>query len=259
MRKAITAAAILFGINANAKPITIAVIDTGFTQPVGYFAPNFCKFGHADLTENNVAVNKIPEDTHGHGTNVVYLIEEQLKNLPKNSYCIVVMKYWKKGVSSARAVQNTVTALKRAKNMKVGYINYSSFGEASSEEERKTVHSVLDDNIVLVAAAGNEGSEIISEKENAWRKIACASNECNKQKKMLGYPANYDSRVIVVGNLTENGIKNSSSNYGDRVDAWEMGTSVNGGGIILTGTSQATAIHTGKLVKKQIQETNKWN
>lgn len=253
MRNAIVAAAVFFGISANAKPVTIAVIDTGFTQPAGYPAPNFCKYGHADLTENNAAVNQIPEDTHGHGTNIVYLIEEQLKNISKTSYCIVVMKYWKKGASGARAVQNTVAALKRAKNMKVGYINYSSFGEASSEEERKTVRSLLDDNIVLVAAAGNEGSEIISEKESAWRKIACDSIECKKQKKTLGYPANYDSRVIVVGNLTEDGVKNSSSNYGERVNVWEMGTSVNGGGIVLTGTSQATAIHTGKLVKNQIQ------
>jgi hypothetical protein len=42
--------------------------------------------------------------------------------------------------------------------MKASYVNYSSFGSIPSEEEKHAVHSILDDNIVLVTAAGNEGS-----------------------------------------------------------------------------------------------------
>lgn len=247
-----------------AKPIVIAVIDTGFTPRLGYPDANLCKFGHADLTSKDPKANSVPKDEVGHGTHIVYTIQNQLKDVPSDSFCMVVLKYYKPGISGETSIANTVKALRRAYNMRVKVINYSSSGTTPEPTERVLVEKILKSKITIVAAAGNDGAEIVKEKEYNKRKkkdlfnrpfYGIAYTRPFLPQYTEEYPGNYDSRIILVGNLEKNGISHSpSSNYGDRVNAWEIGTDVESAGIKMTGTSQATAVHTGKLVRKMIQE-----
>lgn len=58
----------------------------------------------------------------------------------------------------------------------------------------------------------------------------------------------YDKRIVVVGNKDSFGTRIKSSNYGKLVNRWEIGENQEAYGITLTGTSQATAVATGKLI-----------
>jgi hypothetical protein len=51
-----------------------------------------------------------------------------------------------------------------------------------------------------------------------------------------------------VGNLNA-----KSSNYGPRVRFWEDGNNITAGGYTMSGTSQATALFTGNMVKKVLE------
>jgi subtilisin family serine protease len=131
--------------------------------------------------------------------------------------------------------------LRRAIELKVNFINISGGGPEYSETEYQLIKRALDSGIKIVAAAGNDGHDI--------------SIESNRY-----YPASYDKRITVVGNLAENGSRAPSSNYGGPTNRWEVGTAVraripctnpnshNCSGK-LTGTSMACAVATGKLVK----------
>jgi hypothetical protein len=241
-------------LETEARPITIAVIDTGFTQAVGFPTPNFCKFGHADFTTEKPVYNKIPRDSHGHGTHVTYLIEQYLKDIPNTEYCIVVIKYWIHGQKASRSVQNTTDSLDRAYQIAVDFINYSSFGSEPAEKEEKIIKKILKTNTKIVTAAGNEGAEIVSDIENELRMLEAKVLKKDPPNITTAYPANYDDKIIVVGNWEKQFVPNPSSNWGSRVNVWEIGTDVVAGGNMMTGTSQATAIHTGKLVRKTILE-----
>jgi hypothetical protein len=66
----------------------------------------------------------------------------------------------------------------------------------------------------------------------------------------------YDKRIYIVGNIVDEKSRQiaSSSNYGKSINSWEVGVSIlsilpgNTLGF-MSGTSQATAIKTGKLIK----------
>lgn len=241
----------------HAKQLVISVIDTGYTKRYGFEMPNFCKSGHQDFTTPYRNENVVPPDNNGHGTNIVHIIQDRLSFLPKNSYCIVVFKYWNKGVSDKQALINTALSFQASRKMKADLVNYSSFGQVFSIEEYNAVKEMLDDNIVLVAAAGNNSARIVSEEEryNGPRVRFIQNNVLMPEEKtVLAYPANYDSRIIVVGNLSEDRLRNPKSNWGDRIDAWEIGTNISAGGITMSGTSQATAVHASKIAIKMIQE-----
>lgn len=236
------------------KPIIVAVIDTGFGKGVKSDT-KLCKFGHKDFTPTQELTDmfgtkdKVPLDKHGHGTNIVGVIEKYAGDA---NYCIVVLKYFdpnhNNSLASARAFQY-------AMNLKVQIINYSGGGTEKSDAEKALVKKFIDNGGKIIAAAGNEKSDI-------------------DEKKSYYYPALSDPRVVVVGNATkfdqqsydeskdENKEKKQVyvdgvlsfvspvSNWGFRVNYWEYGENVSGHGITMTGTSQATAIHTGKFIKK---------
>jgi hypothetical protein len=122
----------------------------------------------------------------------------------------------------------TIEALKEANNLGVQYINYSGGGADPSDDERREVLKFLNHGGIFVAAAGNDGKLL--------------------GKELTYYPAMYDPRIVVVGGKDEQGNCMSYSNYGPFVNRWEIGVNVVGYGISMSGTSQATAVATGKLV-----------
>lgn len=220
-------------------PLRIAVVDTGFGfQNQGYAAP-LCSYGHKDFSNDQhylpaqkfLANVSVPADWHGHGTNIAGLIEQYANN-GKSKYCLVIIKYYSKNQTNEQNAMASVAALKYVSSLNVDVINYSGGGEVAIEEERLAIKKILDQKKIFIAAAGNDGKLIDG-------------------KKFAYYPASYDSRITVVGN-GRLGRRELSSNYGQIVDIWENGVNQEAYGIKMTGTSQATAIHTGKVVSTMV-------
>ncbi len=217
------------------KPVIVAVIDTGFDfestwSDVTYLKkPRVCKYGHKDFTGLGL------KDSHGHGTHIAGLIAQYAD---KANYCLVILKYYHTEKDQFDHLRNSVLAFQRAIDLKVSVINYSGGGIEKSEIECLLMKKALNMGIVVIAAAGNEGSDI---------------------NKKPYYPAMCDSRIITVGNLENNGMYAKSSNYSNSVEleakgmVYEKGVRVlstlpNNSDGLMTGTSQAAAIRTGKIV-----------
>lgn len=219
----------------NLDPIKIAVVDTGFGYNFHGKGAKLCNTGHKDFsgvnafTEPNFSSVRVPLDIQGHGTNIVGIIESYVRKAHVN-YCIVILKF-ESGYTSYNGLHATVEAFKYATKFKFPYINYSAGGSMPSGDERKAVKDYLDHGGTMIVAAGNSGVNL-DDKGNGE------------------YPAQYDKRIIVVGNLLSNGKKAPLSNYGSCVNRWEVGMNVEGYGVVMSGTSQATATATGKIVSQ---------
>lgn len=220
---------VYFKAHAENRLIKVAVIDTGF----GYSGSNantkhLCKSEHVDLTSKQVYskydnVGFVPLDSHGHGTNIAGIIDNNLKN---ENYCLVIIKYW---ASNEYNDENSLKAIAYATKIHADIINYSGGGTAKDEKEVKLVKAYLDQGGIFVAAAGNEKMDLTVQGY---------------------YPAMDDPRVKVVGAIDTDGDKATFSNFGKRVNFWEIGEKVEGNGLVLSGTSQATAVETAKFVHR---------
>lgn len=224
--------------------IKVAVIDTGITNDL--FAKDFiCNRGHMDYTGTGL------NDTHGHGSNVASLIDQYAKDMPLEEgfkasvvmdkpadYCMVILKYYDPKQVGRNNLINEIKAFKQAIELNVDVINFSGGGTELSLDEQAVIKEALDKKIIVVVAAGNEQS--------------------NTSKKPY-YPASLDRRQYIVGNLRHKDFGDltstieqaPTSNYGVEVNSWEFGTDLKGyDGRRMTGTSQATAVKSGKLVKQ---------
>lgn len=205
---------------AKADTIKIAVIDTGFDFN-GKWAtqPKLCKNGHKDFTDTSL------NDTNSHGTHIASLIS---KNNEEINYCLLILKFYtEKGDNLERETK----ALEWAILQKVDVINLSLGGYGRSPKECFYIKKALDANIKIIAAAGNDGKDIL---------------------KKPYYPAMCDKRVIIVGNgireklaNTSNFIINMKIENGQNV----LGSFPNNKYGRLSGTSQATAIYTSKTLR----------
>lgn len=215
------------------KPTVIAVIDTGFGFGFDEYGKNhvkLCKYGHKNFTGEAYSsdfhtVDPVPIDNHGHGTNITGIIDKYAKSKNIN-YCIVVLEYFDPFARNQSNLANTVRAIHYATAIKADFINYSGGGTEFNDVEALAVKNFLDTGGKFIAAAGNEHADLAAQPY---------------------YPAMSDDRVIVAGNL-DGKTKAVTSNFGDRINYWENGTDVISLGLKLTGTSQAAAIVTGKLV-----------
>jgi Subtilase family len=220
----------------NKAPIRIAVIDTGFGYHDAGHDARLCQYGHKDFsnerqfTKNYVTKDIVPVDTHGHGTNIAGIIDGYAKAAHVN-YCLVIIKYYSDSQTGSQNLRATIRAVNYAANIKADFINYSGGGPETNMFERAAVKRFLNQGGKFIAAAGNE-NEDLNNPENAY------------------YPAMYDKRIIVVANQGKDGVKSKTSNYGDVVTRWEIGEDVTAYGITMTGTSQATAVATGKIVSE---------
>jgi major intracellular serine protease len=237
--------------------IKVAIIDTGISKQLRD-AAFLCRSGHRDFTHTTI------NDTHGHGSHISGIIDQYAKGITLSSadtpseiqdklkamrskkipYCQVVLKYWDSNTeaNAKNTLLASLKALRYAIDLKVDIINYSGGGSSLSLEEVALIHEALDKHIVVVAAAGNDG---VSLDTHGF------------------YPAQADHRVLVVGNCKralpygpcdEGNTPTKYSNYGSDVKIWEPGEHVisyihNGNTGAMSGTSQSTAIATGKLIK----------
>lgn len=216
---------ITFGLikDAQAAQIRIAVLDSGLTQ-VKPTDVKLCSSGHMDFTGTGFA------DNMGHGTNVTYLIAERLKNI---DYCIVIFKIFDPNYESSKISATHLALFYILENHNIDVVNYSAGGSSFSFIEKIIISGLIESGVKVISAAGNDGKDL--------------------DKNCYYYPACY-AGVISVGNMATQGKRNPTSNYGSRVTTWEMGTYQCAGGRCMTGSSQATAIHTAKVVKSISKE-----
>lgn len=233
--------------NRYTKDIVVAVIDTGIDNAL-LTSGAMCPRGHKDFTGYGL------QDIVGHGTHISGLIHQyatsmiieknlQYQKIPvlrskRIGYCQVILKFYHNNDDLFNDNSlNAVKAIRYAIKLKVDVINLSLGGTTFSKEEKDAIEDALKAGIKIVAAAGNENSNI---------------------DKKPYFPAVLDTRIIVVGNLLRKGIRNSSSNYGKSVKYWEYGSDRISWGMNyslakMSGTSQATAVKTGKIIHEMLK------
>lgn len=203
--------------SASAKTLRVAIIDTG--APVKRVKP--CSEGHKNFTAESI------EDTNGHGTNVAYAIDRYAET---SDYCQIYIKYYTPGAIS-RNFNPFLQSLSYVVELKVDIIVIAGGGNGFFFKEYDIIKKALDQGVIIVAAAGNERSDL--------------DKECNY------YPACYSDKIIKVGCQDADKKLCNSSNYAKNVKnfIYENGYKLTAGGVTLTGTSQATAVAAGKLLK----------
>jgi hypothetical protein len=243
--------ALLFFVSSLAwsKTIRVAVIDTGYTHPENGEKAKICKDGHLDLTSMNRqdVIGRDETLFKNHGTNITHIISDVAGD---GDFCIVVIKAFRPAVENITSISNAVA---HATRLGVDIINISAGGESEVPQETIEIKKALDKGIVVISAAGNKGLRLKTLEPK--RELA----ETLKDGEVEGsyFPAMSDPRIIVVGSLNKDGSRASHSNYGASVDVWQLGEKVYGGGIYMSGTSQATAVHTGIVVKSMIESISR--
>jgi thermitase len=218
------------------RDITVAVVDTGIdpAHPLiqsqlytdkGSNKADISFFGR-DFSKDASDLNK-PFDSHGHGTHITGIIASVFKQVK-----IITLKYYNPNALEQDNLNSTVKALEYAVDLGVDIINYSSGGAGASLEELRVLNRAKEKGILVVAAAGNYGSNI-DKPENHY------------------YPASYGlSNIITVVNHDQTNLLNSTSNYGQSADISAPGSRIisalpSGRFGYLSGTSQSTAFVSG--------------
>ncbi len=205
-----------------AKTIRIAILDTGyFTHDSKSFKS--CDNGKYDY---NATTDSTIDDIFPHGQNILHIVTRGLKRV---DYCVINIKIMTR--DKPFHAESYVEALKYVLSLNVDIVNLSYFGTISNKDETFYIKQIIDNGAKVVASAGND--------------------HYNLNKECVYYPACVDNRIYVVGSIDSNKKISSFSNYGKNVvKYWEMGRNVKAGGITISGTSQAAAIKTNKLVKE---------
>jgi subtilisin family serine protease len=211
----------------NCKTIKVAVIDTGLDLTDPRFINHLCKTGHKNFVDNETL-----DDINYHGTHVAGLIEKYAGNA---NYCLLIYKYFSDNASGLLNLSREVLALQEAIKNGADIINFSGGGDEFSEEEALLIK--YHPEITFVVAAGND-----------HHSLDIPGNEF--------YPASlFLPNEEVVAAVDKNKKLIPETNYGKYVENKELGFHVlslfpNGQMGYMTGSSQATAIFSGKLVAK---------
>jgi subtilisin family serine protease len=220
----------LYSFLAHSKQIRVLIVDTGVSISHAEFRP----FINMKDWESDAYF-----DLSGHGTHVAGII---LDHVCPQVELISCKFYNPLDDTKEHNMNRGIACFKRALKEHIDIVNYSAGGQESSDEEFQVLKQISDKGIKIVVAAGNAGKDLSTDDYNY-------------------YPAKYNLKnIIVVGNLEKNGKRNLTSNYGLEEMVWEVGTKVwstlpaNSWGF-MTGTSQSTAVHTNKLIRKMCQES----
>lgn len=209
----------------------IIVIDTGIPASVSKHKA-LCYGVHYDVTGEG------PVDVLGHGTNIIGIIS---KGLNTSKYCIRSIK-WFHTYSSSKSKQSKLISeyVELLKNLPAPVaINISAAGNVFLRDELELFEKLSKKKTYIVVSAGNDGKDL--------------------DKKCDIYPACY--KLIITSNYFR--VVGSSgkpffrqrhlfSNFGSIVTDYENGAFVCAFGVCQTGTSQATAILTRKLISKEV-------
>lgn len=234
------------------SPLTVAIVDTGVDfshqnlkdtawvnvkELKGKKGVDDDKNGHIDDVNGWDFTTNTPiiVDGHGHGTHLAGIISG-LSSEPSGfkGVCpglkIMSLRYFATDLTGLKNLENTVKAIRYAVKNGANIINYSGGGASFAQDEYNALKEANDKGILIVAAAGNERSNV------AIRPY---------------FPASYDlSNIISVAGIGPEGKLIPASNWGKTVDV-----AAPGGGILslqqnqtygfMNGTSQATAFVSG--------------
>jgi len=217
------------------KEVVVAVIDTGIDSEHPLIKNNLYlpssaisseRYG-VDFSKGKTSLYK-PVDTHGHGTHIAGIIKGVYGDVK-----ILALKYFNPAASGQDNLNSTIEALRYAVDQNVDVINYSGGGPEPALEELSILKKAQEKGILVVAASGNEQSNI-DNKDKAY------------------YPASYGLNNIITVTAYDSYLEVlPSSNYGSKtVDIAAPGNRIKssipyGRAGYLTGTSQATAFVSG--------------
>lgn len=207
------------------KGITVAILDTG------------CDLTHPDLKEQIIGGRNFTEDDHGnsdaymdyngHGTHVAGTIAAMQNNqgvigAAPEAKLLIIKVLDKNGSGQYDWI---IKGLHYAIEQKVDIISMSLGGPADVPELYEAIQKAVNNNILVVCAAGNEGDGDDGTDEYA-------------------YPGSYNE-VISVGAIDLEGNSSRFSNSNNEVDLVAPGekilsTYLNGKYAALSGTSMAT-------------------
>ena len=167
---------LLLTVQAKAKEVRIAVLDSGLTSTPGV---NLCQ-PIIDLT------NTTPDsEIHHHGDNVTHIIADGLTN-----YCIIEIKIWS---MSSKISENLLSkAIYESIRLNADIINISGGGDGVDAKEEAAIRYAEFRHVIVVSAAGNDGENL--------------TNNC------YYYPACYPS-VVAIGNLHVSGNYGAGVDY----------------------------------------------
>lgn len=183
---------------------------------------------------NFINNNNDVSDQMGHGTHVSGIIKNEFNKHSSStlspSVRLMVLKYFDPKAKNETNLINSTKAIEYANKMKARVINYSGGGSEPYGQELLAIQQSAKQDILFVAAAGNNNSNTDVEKY---------------------YPANYPlSNIISVAATNSQGDLVSFSNYGSGIDIAAPGkliysTLPNKKYGFMSGTSQATAYVSG--------------
>jgi hypothetical protein len=206
--------------NANDTRFSVLILDTGLDLNDPYFKPFLCRSGHADLTGKGL------QDRHGHGTNIAGLI---LRGIDPKRVCIKVVKYFNKNDTVEEREQVVSKIMDRLSELDYYMLNFSGNGTQPLPSEERNLKIALKRGAYVVVAAGNESLDL--------------NKNCNS------YPACYTSLSKFEGFQVVTDKDLQAANKGGPAKYNEIGRGQCYKDICLNGTSQATAVHTNRLLK----------
>lgn len=214
-------------IISTAKTIKIAVIDTGYfiKDNKSFKSCNNFKDDYNSTTDMNM------EDRIIHGQNVLHIITKDLENV---DYCIVNVKIIT-SKDTAKEPEFNIYGYELAlsyvvETVRPDIINISMQGLAEDDLESYLLNIAIKNGTKVVVAAGNHYKNL--------------DKKCNE------FPACSNPKIITVGCIKENKKKCYFTNYGKYVKVWEKGMNITAGGLTMSGTSQAAAVYTNRLIKE---------
>lgn len=199
--------------------VTVAVVDSGVDSDHPMLAGRLLPNGN-DFVDND----KTPEDEHGHGTHVAGTVADCTSGLPVKILPIRVLNQNNRG-----SVLGIGLGILDAVNNGADIINLSLSGTEKGNFPfwDQSIEYALKNNVIVVAAAGNKGSDTA---------MYC--------------PSHLDD-IIVVGAVDQNDQKADFSNIGNSVDVVAPGVGIvscaPGGGYVSMGGTSMAAPHVSAI------------
>lgn len=214
---------LLFISTLQAENLKVMVIDTG----LDFNNKHLTKYVPQDLL-NDSQYTYVTQDIVGHGTHITGIITKnicpEVDIIPCRFYTGIEYQHLK----------NTIRCINWAMKLNINIINFAAGGIDPSPSEKKAIINYLLIGNIFVTAAGNFGSDL---------------------KIYQYYPASYNiDGIVAVGSIDNKGRKSDFSNWGIPM-VWERGEKVRswllkGKKGYMTGTSQATAAYTNRLIRQ---------
>ncbi|MEG0180897.1 MAG: S8 family peptidase [Peptostreptococcaceae bacterium] len=213
----------LWSKSSGGKDVTVAIIDTGCDVNHSALKDNI--FHTRNFTKDNNSNKDLVNDYVGHGTHVAGIV----LSVAPSCNLMILKALDRNGEGEYKWIIN---ALNYAINQKVDVVSMSLGGYLDDENLHKSIRKAVNNNILVVCAAGNDGDN------------SGLTNE-------FSYPASY-SEVISVGAVDDKAKPAYFSNSNNLVDVMAPGVGIlstfkDNSYAVLDGTSMAAPHVSGAL------------